>query len=105
MFTTLVSAVELARHISDPNWLIVDARFDLAKPQSGEDAYRTSHIPNAVYAHLDRDLSAPRTPESGRHPLPQPKEFETTLRNWVLASTTQVVVYDADNGAFAARLW
>jgi thiosulfate/3-mercaptopyruvate sulfurtransferase len=105
MFTTLISAVELARHLSDPDWLVIDARFDLAKPQSGEDAYRAGHIPNSVYAHLDRDLSAPRTPESGRHPLPRPEVFESTLRSWGIAPTTQVVVYDADSGAFAARLW
>ena len=30
-----------------------------------------SHIPGAVYAHLDNDLSAPKIPgKTGRHPLP-----------------------------------
>jgi thiosulfate/3-mercaptopyruvate sulfurtransferase len=105
MFTTLISATELALHLNDPHWLIVDARFDLAKPESGEEAYRVAHIPNAIYAHLDRDLSSPRTPSTGRHPLPQPNDFAGTLRRWGLTSSTQVIVYDADNGAFAARLW
>jgi thiosulfate/3-mercaptopyruvate sulfurtransferase len=105
MFTTLISAAELARHVDDASWLIVDARFDLAKPQAGEDAYRAGHIPHSVYAHLDRDLSSARSAETGRHPLPHPHDFETTLRNWGVTSTTQVIVYDADNGAFAARLW
>lgn len=105
MFTTLISASELARHLDDPSWLIVDARFDLAKPQAGEEAYRAGHIPHSVYAHLDRDLSAPRSAETGRHPLPHPHEFENTLRTWGLTPNTQVIVYDADNGAFAARVW
>ena len=105
MFTTLISAAELARHVQDSHWLIVDARFDLAKPQAGEEAYRASHIPGSVYAHLDRDLSSERTPESGRHPLPLPHEFEDKLRAWGVSARTQVIVYDADNGAFAARLW
>jgi thiosulfate/3-mercaptopyruvate sulfurtransferase len=105
MFTTLISAHELAQHVNDPNWLIVDARFDLAKPDSGEAAFRASHIPNAVYAHLDRDLSSPRTPATGRHPLPAAQQFEATLRAWGVTPTMQVVAYDSDNGAFAARLW
>jgi thiosulfate/3-mercaptopyruvate sulfurtransferase len=105
MFTTLISAAELARHVQDSNWLIVDARFDLAKPRAGEEAYRASHIPGSVYAHLDRDLSSARTPESGRHPLPQPHEFRERLRAWGVTASTQVIVYDADNGAYAARLW
>jgi thiosulfate/3-mercaptopyruvate sulfurtransferase len=105
MFTTLISAHELAQHVNDPNWLIVDARFDLAKPDSGEEAYRADHIPNAVYAHLDRDLSSPRAPATGRHPLPAPQHFETTLRAWGVTPSMQVIAYDADNGAHAARLW
>ncbi|HEU4654769.1 MAG TPA: sulfurtransferase [Steroidobacteraceae bacterium] len=105
MFTTLISAAELSRHIDDPNWLLIDTRFDLAKPEAGEQAYRAGHIRNAVYAHLDRDLSSPRTAQSGRHPLPAPQDFEATLRTWGLMPATQVIVYDADNGAFAARLW
>jgi thiosulfate/3-mercaptopyruvate sulfurtransferase len=105
MFTTLISAGELSHHVDDPNWLIVDARFDLAKPEAGEAAYRAGHIPNAIYAHLDRDLSAPRTPATGRHPLPDPRAFEAILRSWGLTPATQVIAYDADNGAYAARLW
>ncbi len=105
MFTTLISAAELARHLDDPNWVIIDTRFDLATPDAGEQAYRAGHIRNAIYAHLDRDLSSPRTARSGRHPLPAPQDLEATLRTWGLTPTTQVIVYDADNGAFAARLW
>jgi thiosulfate/3-mercaptopyruvate sulfurtransferase len=105
MFSNLISAAELSQHVDDPGWLIVDARFDLANPEAGETAYRAGHIPNAIYAHLDRDLSGPRTPLTGRHPLPDPQTFQATLCSWGLTSTMQVVVYDADNGAFAARLW
>jgi thiosulfate/3-mercaptopyruvate sulfurtransferase len=105
MRSTLISAAELSQHVDDPGWLIVDARFDLANPEAGETAYRAGHIPNAIYAHLDRDLSGPRTPLTGRHPLPDPQTFQATLRGWGLTSTMQVVVYDADSGAFAARLW
>jgi thiosulfate/3-mercaptopyruvate sulfurtransferase len=104
-FTTLISAAELAPHVADPDWLVVDCRFELGKPETGERAYAAGHVPHAVYAHLDRDLAAPITPQTGRHPLPQPEKFAATLSSWGLTPATQVVAYDADNAAYAARLW
>lgn len=105
MYATLITPAELAAHTGERHWLIVDCRFDLARPDAGAAAYRTSHIPSAVYAHLDHDLAAPVTPGTGRHPLPPPEKFADTLSAWGLTSDTQVIAYDADNGAFAARLW
>lgn len=105
MHTTLIGAGALAQHLSDSQWLIVDCRFDLAQPSAGEAAYRAGHIPGALYAHLDRDLSSPITPTTGRHPLPDPEHFAQTLSSWGVGADTQVIAYDADNGMFAARLW
>jgi thiosulfate/3-mercaptopyruvate sulfurtransferase len=105
MRTTLLSAAELLPQLEMPDWLVVDCRFDLARPIAGEEAYGLSHIPGAVYAHLDRDLSSAITPTSGRHPLPSPEQFAATLNRWGVTSDTQVVAYDADTGAYAARLW
>ena len=104
-FKTLISAAELAPHVADPDWLVVDCRFELGKPDTGERAYAAGHIPHAIYAHLDRDLAAPVTPATGRHPLPQPETFAGTLTRWGMTPATQVVAYDADNAAYAARLW
>jgi thiosulfate/3-mercaptopyruvate sulfurtransferase len=104
-FTTLISAAELAPHVADPGWLVVDCRFELGKPDRGAAAYLTGHIPHAIYAHLDRDLAAPIAPATGRHPLPQPEQFAATLTRWGMTPSTQVVAYDADNAAYAARLW
>lgn len=105
MLTTLVTTDTLAAHLDDPRWLIVDCRFDLAQPAAGEAAYRAAHIPGAVYAHLDRDLSGPITPRTGRHPLPDPDRFAATLSGWGVSADTQVIAYDADTGMYAARLW
>src|SRR4029077_13152732 len=102
MPTTLVSTAELARH---PQWRIFDCRHDLAKPTLGEEQYREAHIRGALFAHLDRDLSAPKTGRNGRHPLPDPKDFATWLEKSGVLRTDQVVCYDAANGAMAARLW
>jgi thiosulfate/3-mercaptopyruvate sulfurtransferase len=102
-FTTLVQAEELASHLGE--WRVFDCRHDLAKPEWGEAQYRASHIPGALFAHLDRDLSAPKTGKNGRHPLPSPDAFAAWLGKQGLKAGDQVVCYDASNGATAARPW
>ena len=102
MPTTLVSTAELAAH---PQWRVFDCRHDLAQPALGEAQYREAHVPGALFAHLDRDLSAAKTGRNGRHPLPDPKDFAKWVQNSGLLPTDQVVCYDASNGAMAARLW
>lgn len=101
----LIAPDELARHLHEPTWRIVDCRFDLARPEQGNADYLAGHIPGAVYAHLDRDLAAAVTPESGRHPLPRPDVFAATLGGWGISADSRVVVYDQAGGAIAARLW
>ena len=105
-YTTLLSAQELNRHLDDPNWVIIDCHFDLNDTQAGRRHYQAAHIPGAVYAHLDEDLSGPATPmNGGRHPLPDIDTFTNTLSAWGIDSTKQVIVYDDAKGAMAGRLW
>src|SRR5882672_3495294 len=104
-YTTLVEPAQLAQHLGDPDWVIVDCRFDLAKPEAGRALHRAGHIPGARYAHLNEDLSAPITPRTGRHPLPSPEKFARRLGAWGIGAHTQVVAYDDAGGAIAARLW
>ena len=99
---TLVSTEELAAH---PEWRIFDCRHDLANPELGAQQHGEGHIPGALLAHLDRDLSAPKTGGNGRHPLPEPKTFVSWLGRQGLQPTDQVVCYDGGPGAMAARLW
>src|SRR5205814_2192354 len=63
------------------------------------------HIPGAAYAHLDRDLSGPKTGTNGRHPLPEAAVAARTFGRLGITSGKQVVAYDQDNGMFASRLW
>lgn len=105
MFSTLLQPADLMGHLADPRWLVVDCRFELADPGAGERAWAEGHLPGALYAHLDRDLSGPVTPLTGRHPLPSPDAFAATLSRWGVTPGTQVVAYDASSGMFAARLW
>jgi len=105
MYKTLVSIDKLKDHLEDPQWLIFDCRFQLEQTEWGEEVYRHSHIPGAVYAHLDRDLSAPITPQTGRHPLPEPDAFAQWLGHSGVSAGIQVVAYDQGGGPFASRLW
>jgi thiosulfate/3-mercaptopyruvate sulfurtransferase len=104
-FTTLIDADTLRTVPASTDLLFVDCRFDLADPSAGERAHAQAHIPGAVYAHLDRDLSGPVTAATGRHPLPDPAVFAEILSRWGIAPSTQVVAYDASGGVIAARLW
>lgn len=108
MHTTLISPAELAQHLDDPAFLIVDCRFKLDDIEAGRRAYFEAHIPGALYAHLDYDLSGWTTGANGRHPLPSDSEMATTFSAWGVAPQTQVVAYDdagAAGGLGAARLW
>jgi thiosulfate/3-mercaptopyruvate sulfurtransferase len=101
--STVVSTDELERNLA--RWRIFDCRHELLKPELGESQYRESHIPGALFASLDRDLSGRKTGKNGRHPLPEPQDFEKWLEHTGLTPQDQAVCYDAGNGSMAARLW
>lgn len=101
----LVDPAELAAHLADPGWVLVDCRFALTDPDWGRRAYAAGHIPGAWYAHLDGDLSGPIGPQTGRHPLPDPRRLAARLGAWGIDGDTRVVAYDDAGGAFAVRLW
>jgi len=105
--TTLIDVATLAG-LPSQDVLIVDCRFDLADPDKGERDYHAGHVPGAVYASLDRDLSdLSRQAEGlGRHPLPLEPAFNALLSRWGWQPGLQVVAYDGNGGALAAaRLW
>lgn len=108
-YTTLISAAALAQHVLEPNWIVIDCRHDLAYPDAGRMAYEAGHIPGAQFAHLDWDLSGPKTGANGsfrgRHPLPEPDRWLESVRRFGINQDTQVIAYDAQGGMFAARLW
>jgi thiosulfate/3-mercaptopyruvate sulfurtransferase len=103
-YTTLISTAALAAD-AGPDWVIVDCRFDLADEHWGREQYLVSHVPGAVYASLNADLSGPRTGTNGRHPLPAVEALTATFSRLGIANTSQVVVYDQAVGHYASRLW
>lgn len=105
MFTTLIDTNNLAAHLADPDWVIVDCRFQLGDTEFGRRAYEAGHIPGAVYAHLDALLSNPPTTDNGRHPLPPPDIIIERMGRLGIDNSKQIVAYDDKNGMVAARLW
>ena len=107
IYTTLISAEELNKERSDSRLVIVDCRFALEDTELGRQQYLESHIPGAVYAHLDQDLCSAIIPGvTGRHPMPTAQQLTDKLGRWGIDSSSRVVVYDDAGGAMAAsRLW
>lgn len=109
MYTTLISAQDLAAHIDDPDWALVDCRHDLMNLAAGRDGYAIGHLPGAVFGDIETQLSGAKYgPDGvfrGRHPLPEKELLAETLRGWGVNDGSQVVAYDAHGGMFAARLW
>jgi len=105
ILTALVSTEILARRLEDPDWVVFDCRHDLSDPTRGRGEYATSHIPGALFLHLDDDLSAPKSGKNGRHPLPDLQVLKDKLGRAGVDSRKQVVAYDAQGGMVAARLW
>jgi len=119
MHSTLISPAELqALQASGARLMVFDCSFDLANPAAGEEAFRKAHIPGAVYANVDTDLSdqgvidpdgTHRPHEDaasgGRHPLPNREKFAMWLCSVGFANDMQAVVYDRNNGNYCGRLW
>jgi thiosulfate/3-mercaptopyruvate sulfurtransferase len=100
---TLVTPEQLATQLE--SWVVIDCRFSLADTSYGRRVYTDGHISGARYAHLDDDLSSPKTATTGRHPLPDLAAFCAKLGAWGITPDTQVVVYDDSFGSMAVRLW
>jgi thiosulfate/3-mercaptopyruvate sulfurtransferase len=101
----LVSARHLHDLIQAGKCVVVDCRFDLTGPEKGHASWLAAHIPGAGYAHLDNDLAAPISPDSGRHPLPDASAFAEFLASLGWSPGTLLVAYDDGSNAIASRLW
>ena len=105
MYTTLIDIDSLLDSYDKPDWLIFDARYDLADKQAGKNAYLDAHIPGAIYVDLHDDLSRPPGTNKGRHPLPTDEVINDLFSELGIKPESQVIIYDNAFGAFAARMW
>jgi len=105
MSTALVSVHDLQQHLFDHDWCVIDCRHDLMDHALGFRSYQAGHVPGAVFASLEEDLSGRKTGTNGRHPLPDRDDLIAIFREWGISNDTQIVAYDAHGGSFAGRLW
>lgn len=106
MFTTIISTITLNDNLNNENWVIMDCRSFLGKPEKGHQDYLKSHIPHAQHVHLDNDLSGEIIAGvTGRHPLPSKLVAAQLFSKLGINSGTQVIAYDQGHGGIAARLW
>jgi thiosulfate/3-mercaptopyruvate sulfurtransferase len=104
--TPLISTADLATRLHERTLRLIDCRFELGDADAGRRAYEQSRLPRARYADLNRDLSdLSQVQVHGRHPLPSMTSLSASLARLDITRHTQVVAYDQDSGAFAARLW
>lgn len=109
MYTTLISPAQLqALLTSKQPHRVFDCSFDLMQPLAGRQHYRDAHIPGAVYADLNADLSAPHgapAASGGRHPLPTREQVAAWLSSVGMDNGMQAVVYDRNGANYCGRLW
>lgn len=106
----LVSATELAELVRGDAVRVVDVRWRLSVPggrtqPDGREEYLQGHIPGAVFADLETELTRHGRPDEGRHPLPTTEQVQDAARRWGLDDGDRVVVYDDAGGLPAARAW
>lgn len=101
----LVDAAWLKANYKRGDLVLADVRWFLGEPEKGHQAYRDGHIPGAHFVDLDGDLASPAAVPGGRHPLPSLQEFSNFLQRLGVQAGDQIVAYDVQNGAIAARLW
>ncbi|KRE23187.1 thiosulfate sulfurtransferase [Agromyces sp. Soil535] len=107
----LITVDELARRLDDERagraitrTVVLDVRWTLAEPD-GRPAFRSGHIPGAVYVDLDRELADHDVTGQGRHPLPSEAAFTVAMRRWGLHDGDTVVVADDVGNQSSARAW
>ena len=122
MYTTLISVPQLqALQHSGQRHMLFDCSFELMRPAAGAEHYASAHIPGALHADLDRDLSArhgapgargvltahesDEPASGGRHPLPNREKFAIWLSSVGFANDMQAVVYDRNGANYCGRLW
>ena len=107
-YDLLISVGELKQLLAAKSPVrIFDCTFDLADSAAGHKQYLESHIPGAVYAHLETALSDKHGTgvSGGRHPLPTREKFAIWLSSVGLANDMQAVVYDRNGANYCGRLW
>jgi thiosulfate/3-mercaptopyruvate sulfurtransferase len=105
MFATIVSTADLARHLDDPDWVVLDCQHDLINHAFGREAYAREHLPGAQFVSMEHDMAGTKTGKNGRHPLPTPEALAEVFSRLGVTAGRQVVAYDSSQNNYAGRVW
>jgi len=100
---SLVSTDWLARHLGEPDLVIIDSSWFMPSlGRSGRDEYLAAHIPGARFLDIDEvaDKSHPAP-----HMLPGARQFSEAMERLGVGSDDRIVVYDNSPTRTAARGW
>ncbi|WP_409344623.1 sulfurtransferase [Paenibacillus sp. MBLB4367] len=103
--SNIVKAEWVRARLGSGEIVIADVRFTPGDSLAGKEAYRSGHIPGAVFLDVKTDLSGPAGEHGGRSPLPEPSQLAEKLGSLGFDRSTPVVVYDGYGGPAAGRLW
>lgn len=106
----LVTAEWLSEHLDDPDLVVLDCTVLIEVDEngamlnsSGRANYAAGHIPSAGFADLKGDLSDLDGPlEFG---MPTPEQFSAAMGALGVGDNSRVVLYSANQGVWAARVW
>jgi len=98
----------LEEHLSDPDLRIVDATVQVKlwpfpRIKSGWRGFKRNHIPGAAFVDLI-EISDPNAP-SHTFTMPTAERFAEYMGRLGIGDGTRVVLYDARENMWAARLW
>lgn len=107
---TLVTADWLSQHLNDPDLVVLDCTVFMEldsgggmRAVSGRAQYEDGHIPSAGFADLKGDLCDVDSPLE--FALPTPEQFCAAMGKLGVGDDSRVVLYDAFNSVWAARVW
>ncbi|MGE5183359.1 MAG: sulfurtransferase [Acidobacteriota bacterium] len=102
----LVPTSWLADHLHEPDLRIVDATVQITpafQVTSGRGDWERAHVPGAGFADL-LELSDPSAP-AFMFRMPTAERFAAYMGRLGIGDGTRVVIYDARENMWAARLW
>ncbi|RIZ58385.1 sulfurtransferase [Paraclostridium bifermentans] len=79
----------------DPTSLfLIDCRFDLFNESLGYNSYKESHIPNAFFLDINKDICGSPQIHGGARPLPDKNTLQSKLSSIGIDVNSTIVVYD-----------
>jgi thiosulfate/3-mercaptopyruvate sulfurtransferase len=107
---TLVSAQWLSEHLGEEDLVVLDCTVLVEQGEdggfqikNGRPNFEAGHIPTAGFADLMGELADPES--TLEFAVPTPEQFAAAMGALGVGNDSRVVLYDAYNSAWAARVW